>query len=96
VSPVTGAQTIDAATTGVQQAIDAAFATTARRWERILTVVRVVLCAVMFVRSALIWSFAPDVVGPIQRPALEVSLKQRRWDEIGLGYGLGFRRDGAR
>jgi signal transduction histidine kinase len=58
-------QTIDAAATGVQQAIDATFATTARRWERILTMVRVVLCAVMFVRGALIWHFAPAVVGPM-------------------------------
>jgi signal transduction histidine kinase len=46
-----------------EQAIDAAFATAARRWERILTGVRVVLCIAMFGRSALIWSLVPNAVG---------------------------------
>lgn len=48
---------------GTEQAIDAAFATAARRWERILTGVRVVLCVAMFGRSALIWSLVPNAVG---------------------------------
>lgn len=51
--------------TGVQQVVDAAFATAARRWERILAVVRVVLCTVMFVRTALIWKFAGHVMEPM-------------------------------
>jgi signal transduction histidine kinase len=50
---------------GANQVIEAAFATAARRWERILTAVRVAVCVVMFVRTALIWSFALDVVGPM-------------------------------
>jgi signal transduction histidine kinase len=40
----------------VQQAVDAAFTASARRWERTVVVVRVVICLVMIVRSALIWN----------------------------------------
>lgn len=40
----------------VQQAVDSAFTASARRWEHTVVAVRVVICLVMTVRSALIWS----------------------------------------
>ena len=45
---------------GVQQAIDDAFEHTARRWERVVGVARVVICLVMLARTVLIWNETSD------------------------------------
>ncbi|HEX3757189.1 MAG TPA: hypothetical protein VHW23_00720, partial [Kofleriaceae bacterium] len=43
------------ALSGAQQAIDDAFEQTARRWERVVGAVRVLVCVVMLARTLLIW-----------------------------------------
>lgn len=44
------------ALSGAQQAIDDAFEQTARRWERVVGVVRVLVCLIMLARTLLIWN----------------------------------------
>jgi signal transduction histidine kinase len=51
---------------GAQQAIDDAFEQTARHWERVVGVVRVLVCLVMAARTILIWNDPTLAPGRIQ------------------------------
>jgi signal transduction histidine kinase len=51
---------------GAQQAIDDAFEQNARRWERVVGAVRVLICLVMFARTILIWNDPTSEPGRIQ------------------------------
>lgn len=53
---------------GAQQAIDDAFEQTARRWERVVGVMRAIVCLIMLTRTLLIWNeptAAPALIRPV-------------------------------